>query len=256
MSVKIRKSLVASALVGAFALASGSVVAGPLNDLQKAEQQTTAAAAKSQEKINQYFEQSQELLAEYRSVVEQTEMMKVYNDYVQRLVEDQRKGIDSFDRQIAGIENTKKALVPLMLRMVDMLEQFVNADLPIQKEDRLARVARLREMMGSANVADAEKYRLILDAYQIEKDIGISNSAWQGTLNVDGAERTVDFVHMGRVSLVAQSLDMKNVWAFNPKTRQWEALGDEYLSAVKKAIRIARKLDAPELVKLPVMKVE
>ncbi|MEH6601202.1 DUF3450 family protein, partial [Pseudoalteromonas sp.] len=99
MSVKIRKSLVATALVGAFA--SSNVIADPLNDVQKAGQQIQKAAVKSQTKIDNVYGQTQELIAEYRSVVDETELMKVYNDHVSRLVDSQNASIESFDRQIA-----------------------------------------------------------------------------------------------------------------------------------------------------------
>ncbi|PHQ93687.1 MAG: hypothetical protein COB48_07490, partial [Pseudoalteromonas sp.] len=55
MSVKIRKSLVATALVGAFAFASSNVIADPLNDVQKAGQTIQKAAVKSQTKIDNVY---------------------------------------------------------------------------------------------------------------------------------------------------------------------------------------------------------
>ena len=108
----IRKSLVASALFGAFALASTSVAADPLVELQKAGQQNIRASVQSQEKINNIFDQSQELLAEYRQLVEQTENLKVYNDHVAKLVADQNSQLASFDKQIGTIEGTKQGIVP------------------------------------------------------------------------------------------------------------------------------------------------
>lgn len=161
MSVKIRKSLVASALVGAFAFASSNVIADPLKDVQDAGQQIQKAAVKSQTKIDNVYGQTQELIAEYRSVVDETELMKVYNDHVARLVADQNASIESFDRQIATIDNTKQNVVPLMYRMIDTLEQFIKADVPFNLENRLARVERLRDIMASASVTTSEKFRQV-----------------------------------------------------------------------------------------------
>ncbi len=59
----------------------------------------------------------------------------------------QNASIESFDRQIATIDNTKQNVVPLMYRMIDTLEQFIKADVPFNLETRLARVERLREIM-------------------------------------------------------------------------------------------------------------
>jgi hypothetical protein len=46
MSVKIRKSLVATALMGTLAIASSNVMADPLKDLHNVESQTIKAAHK------------------------------------------------------------------------------------------------------------------------------------------------------------------------------------------------------------------
>ncbi|MFN6972776.1 MAG: DUF3450 family protein [Rheinheimera sp.] len=67
----IRKSLIASAFVGAF-MFGGVAQATTLADITSASAQTTKASAQSQEKINNIYDQSQELLADYRALVEQT----------------------------------------------------------------------------------------------------------------------------------------------------------------------------------------
>jgi hypothetical protein len=252
----IRKSLVASALFGAFALASTSVAADPLVELHKAGQQNIRAAVQSQEKINNIFDQSQELLAEYRQLVEQTENLKVYNDHVAKLVADQNSQLASFDKQIGTIEGTKQGIVPLMYRMVDTLEAFIKADMPIDLTNRLARIDRLRAVLGNSAVNTSEMYRLVIEAYQIEKDLGTALVTYTDKLTVDGGEITVNYVYVGRVALLAQSLDEKQAWMFNRTTGQWEALGQEYLESTKFAIRVAGKQAAPELLKLPVLAAE
>ena len=256
MSVKIRKSLVATALVGAFAFASSNVIADPLNDVQKAGQQIQKAAVKSQTKIDNVYGQTQELIAEYRSVVDETELMKVYNDHVSRLVDSQNASIESFDRQIATIDGTKQNVVPLMYRMIDTLEQFIKADVPFNLETRLARVERLREIMVSASVTTSEKFRQVLEAYTIETAYSSLVSASQGTLEVDGKSINVDIGQLGRITYVAQSFDLKHAWVWDNNTKQWKELGEEYLKPVKEVIRMARKQATLELVKLPIFGAE
>ncbi|MBB1385884.1 DUF3450 domain-containing protein [Pseudoalteromonas sp. SG45-5] len=256
MSVKIRKSLVATALVGAFAFASSNVIADPLNDVQKAGQQIQKAAVKSQTKIDNVYGQTQELIAEYRGIVDETELMKVYNDHVSRLVDSQNASIESFDRQIATIDGTKQNVVPLMYRMIDTLEQFIKADVPFNLETRLARVERLREIMVSASVTTSEKFRQVLEAYTIETAYSSLVSASQGTLEVDGKSINVDIGQLGRITYVAQSFDLKHAWVWDNNTKQWKELGEEYLKPVKEVIRMARKQATLELVKLPIFGAE
>lgn len=253
MSKISKKSLIASTIIGALALTGSNIAsASSLNELHKTEASTFKASAKSQEKINNIYEQSQELLAEYRAVVDETENLTVYNDHVERLVNDQQAGIDSLERQIGTVADTKKGVVPLMYKMIDSLEQFITLDVPVNLADRTVRLERLKDVMSRQGISVAEQFRLVLEAYEIESDYGSMFAAYQGELDFEGQKITVDFVHMGRTVLVAQSLDMRNVWVWEHSSRSWKALGDEYLNPTTKAIRMARKQTAPDLIKLPV----
>ncbi|MCC2616675.1 DUF3450 domain-containing protein [Aestuariibacter halophilus] len=251
-----KRTLIASAVIGAFVLGSSAVSADPLENLHKEEAKIHASAAKSQEKINSLYEQSQELLAQYRQVVDETENLKVYNDYVATLVADQQEGIDSLQRQIDSIEDTKRGIVPLMFRMIDSLEQFIELDIPINYEERKARVERLRDIMGNSNVTVSERFRQVIEAYQIENEYGANIRAYQGSLNYNGTDITVDFFNLGRTLLLALSLDQKNAWRWDNESRSWEKLGDEYVESVVKAVRIARKTLPADLIKLPIKAAE
>ncbi len=252
-----KRTLIASTVMGAFALTGSAVVsATTLSDLHKEEAKMHAAAAKSQEKINSLFEQSQELLVEYRAVVDETENLKIYNDYLASLVADQQRGIDSLQKQIDSIEDTKKGIVPLMFRMIDSLEKFVELDVPIRLTERKARIERLRDLMANSNVTVSEQFRQVLDAYLIETEYGTRIASYQGTLDDAGTSVTVDFFNLGRAAMLALSLDQKHAWFWNNDTRSWETLGDEYLGSVNDAVKMAKGLTPPELIKLPIKAAE
>ncbi len=252
----MKLNLVASALVGAMAFTGSAFAADPLEKIHAAERTIHKAAAKSQVKIDTIQEQTQDIVIEYRAVVDETEIHKVYNDHVAKLVAAQNAEISALEGQIAELENTNRNVVPLMYRMIDMLEQFVNADVPIKIERRQARVAKLRAIMIDPNVSTSEKYRQVLEAYEIEKDYGSAVEAWQATEIFDGEEISADFVHVGRIALVAQSKDLKNAWVWNNTSRNWEKLGDEYLKDITLTIRMARKQAPYELIKLPIFAAE
>ncbi len=248
-----KRTLIASTVIGAFALTgSAAVSAVELSDLQKEDAKIHAAAAKSQEKINTLFEQSQELLVEYRAVVDQTENLKIYNDYIASLVADQQRGIDSLQRQIDSIEATKQGIVPLMFRMIDSLEKFIELDSPIHIEERRERVQRLRDLMANSNVTVSEQFRQVIEAYLVEVEYGTKMSSYQGTIDVDGAEQTVDFFNLGRTALLALSLDQTHAWVWNNEARTWEILGDEYLASTVTAVKMAQGTIPPDLLKLPI----
>lgn len=256
MSKMSKRNIIAATVMGAFALGSSQVSADPLNNLHKEEAKIHASAAQSQKKVNNLYEQAQELLAEYRQVVDETENLKVYNDHVARLVADQQAGIDSLQKQIDSIEDTKRGVVPLMYRMIDSLEQFIELDVPINYEERKARVARLRDIMSSSNVSTSEQFRQVLEAYQIENEYGSSIRAYQGKLDYNGQEIAVDFFNMGRTALLALSLDQKSAWVWNNSTRAWDQLGDEYIKSTVTAVRMAQKLVPFDVIKLPIVAAE
>jgi hypothetical protein len=253
MSKMSKRNLIASAVVGALALGSSAVVsADPLNELHKEEAKIHAAAAKSQEKINNLYEQSQELFVEYRGVVDETENLKVYNDYVSTLVTDQQRSIDSLQTQIDGIDGVKRGVVPLMFRMIDSLEKFIALDVPIKLDERKERVERLRDIMANSNVTTSEQFRQVIESYQIENQYGTKIQSYQGTLDYQGTEITVDFFNLGRTALLALSLDQKSAWVWDNDARAWEELGAEYIKPVVDAVRTANKLLPADLLKLPI----
>ena len=249
----IKKSLIASTINSALAYsASNFAAADALTDLQKAEAQIFKASSKSQSKIDNIYGQTQELLAEYRNTVDEADVLKGYNDHVQLMVDDQKANIQSLQNQIAGIDKTKQGVVPLMYKMIDTLDKFVDLDVPMNIDARKERIAGLRDVMGDSDVSVSEQFRLVLEAYEIEASYGTIFGVYQGELDLGDRMITADFVHMGRISFVAQSLDMKNSWVWNNDKRAWEALGDEYLKPVTDAVRMARKQLPLDLAKLPV----
>jgi len=253
MSKISKKSLIASTIAGVFALGVSNIAsADALSDLQKVEANIFKASAKSQSKIDSIYEQTQDLLAEYRNTVDEAEVLKGYNDHVQRMVDDQKANIASLQRQIDGIDKIKQGVVPLMYKMIDTLEKFVELDVPMNLERRKERIAGLRDVMDDSNVTTSEQFRLVLEAYEIEANYGTIFDAYQGELDLGDRMITADFVHMGRVALVAQSLDYKNAWVWNNGTRSWDELGEEYLKPITDTIRMARKQLPMDLTKLPV----
>jgi hypothetical protein len=207
-------------------------------------------AASSQRRVSDLASQADDLLSEYRSVVRQTEALKIYNDNLERLVADQREEVDSINRQLTGLEETNRDVVPLMLEMIETLGRIVEADIPFRVEERRARVERLRDMMDRSEVTASEKYRRVMEAYQGELEFGRTTEAYPDTLPVTG--QTVNFLRVGRMLLVYQTPDGAVTGWFNPASRVYEELPDRYRLEVKEGLAIARNERAPNLVMLPV----
>jgi hypothetical protein len=146
--------------------------------------------------------------------------------------------------------NTNRGVVPLMLEMIAALGQIVEADVPFRIEERRARVQRLADMMDQAEVTASEKFRRVMEAYQGELEYGRTTESYSDVLPATG--QTVDFLRVGRALLVYQTSDQSETGWFNPTTREFEPLSDQYRLDVKAGIAIARNETAPDLVMLPV----
>jgi hypothetical protein len=229
----------------------GAVDAQELDAAVQVEERINTDSATSQKRVTGLARQTQDLLMEYRAVVRETDSLRVYNDNLERVVQDQQSEIASINRQLAGLEETNRGVVPLMLEMIDALGRIVEADIPVHTESRRDRVQRLRGMMDQADVTASEKYRAVMAAYQTELAYGRSTEAYSDTLPTTG--QTVDFLRVGRTLLVYQSSDGTVTGWFNPRTRQFENLEDErFRLEVRRGLAIARKEKAPDLVMLPV----
>ena len=222
-----------------------------LGSTVQAEKKINENSAQSQGRVSSLARQTQDLLTEYRSVVRETEALKIYNDNLERVVNDQRDEVQSINRQLEGLEATNRGVIPLMLDMIETLGQIVEADMPFRIEERRARVERLRDMMDQAEVTASEKYRRVMEAYQGELEFGRTTEAYSVTL--PGTEQTVDFLRVGRTLLVYQTSDNSVTGWFNPRTRTFEELDDDrFRMEVKNGLAIAKNEKAPDLVMLPV----
>jgi cell division protein FtsB len=207
-------------------------------------------SAASQQRVDTLALETQDLLAQYRSVVREVESLKVYNENLQKVVSDQQNEVESINRQLAGLEDTNRGVVPLMLEMIETLGLIVEADIPFRIEQRRSRVERLSGMMDQAEVTASEKYRRVMEAYQSELEFGKTTEAYSDTLPTTG--QTVEFLRVGRTLLVYQNSDQTETGWFNPRTGEFETLPDRYRLEVKDGIAIARNEKAPNLIMLPV----
>jgi hypothetical protein len=139
-----------------------------------------------------------------------------------------------------------------MIKMVEVLEQFVELDTPFLPEERNSRVAQLKEMMDRADVNLSEKYRRILEAYQVETEYGRTLEAYQGELDTEDRNRTVDFLRVGRVGLYYRTLDQMEAGMWDQETQSWQQLPRDSVQSVIQGLKVARKQLPPDLLTLPV----
>jgi hypothetical protein len=209
-------------------------------------------ARTSQQRVDRLDDETQKLLNEYRRALTDAESYTTYANQLETQVQSQRDEMAEMDRQLLEVETTSREVLPLMQNMLETLDQFVALDLPFLIEERTRRVAALKQMMGRADVAISEKYRRIVEAYQVEMDYGRTIEAYEGELPGEGSDpRTVQFLRVGRVTLLYQTLDGHETGYWDVDQKRWVA-DDEYAHSFKEGIAVARKARAPEMLIVPV----
>jgi hypothetical protein len=242
--------LVTAATIGGTAAA---VQANTLDSVLAVGKAKNVAAAKSQVKIDRLADETRDLLTEYKTVTKQVDGLKVYNERLQRQIENQMARIAIIEENIDNSTIIARQMTPLVIRMIDGLESFVELDVPFQKEERLQRVKYLRDNLDRADVSVSEKFRAVLEAYNIELQYGRGIDTYRGSIDLGGNEREVDFLRVGRIALAYQTTDGALSGAWDNSAGSWVDLpSGEFDSAIRKGIRIAKKQATIELLNMPI----
>jgi hypothetical protein len=209
------------------------------------------AASASQDRINKLRDDTKDALSKYRQALTEADSYRRYNEQIAAQVESQKTELGNLNGLLSEIETTSREVLPLMQKMVEGLDQFVSLDVPFLLDERTKRVATLKSIMPRADVSISEKYRRILEAYQIEMEYGRTLDSYEGVLNDGGTAKTVEFVRLGRVSLMYRTLDGKEAGYWDMDKNGW-VKDINYARDVREALRVAKKQGAPDMLFLPV----
>ncbi|TNF86846.1 MAG: DUF3450 domain-containing protein [Gammaproteobacteria bacterium] len=247
-SVSRRVLCLLVAVLGAAALAEEST---EVADVLEAQTDYQAEAIASQSRLDTLDDETLTLISQYNSELARYEDLRTYNENMRQLLASQAAEKARLDQELAEVEVVRRSIVPLMVEMVDVLEQFIELDQPMLKGERRARLDELKKNLTRSDVEIAERYRRVIEAYQIEADYGQTIEAYEGPLKLADRELTVDYLRVGRVSLYYLSLDRETGGIWDSESGDWVPLADSELDALDFAVRVARKQAPPNLVPLP-----
>jgi len=233
------------------ALCAGSVMANPVEQALTENTAHSQAAQRSQQQVEQLDDATQKMLQDYRTALLKTKTLTGYNQQMRELVAAQQTELTGYQQQLIDLQDTEAAVTPQMQRMLDVLEQFIAADLPFLPYERTERLETLQDLLPRADVSIAEKYRRILEAYQIESDYGRTLEVWRDSLRRDGSELNVDFLRLGRLMLYYQTPDGHETGWWNSQAKEWQVLNGNARRPVAQAIAIARQQKSPDWLALP-----
>ena len=176
-----------------------------------------------------------------------------YNSLLQRQIDNQMEEMAALNESIDTVALIERQIIPLMTRMLDALEAFIALDTPFLLEERQERIERLRGMMERSDVSAAEKFRRVIEAYQIENDYGRTIEAYKHSVEVNGVMQEADFLRIGRVSLAYQTVGGGTTGAWDKESESFVKLDDaKFKTQVADGLKVARKQIAPDLLVVPV----
>ena len=207
----------------------------------------------SQKRIDKIADATEKVFADYKKELKVIDGLKVYNTLLQKQLDDQVAQINDLKESISEVSVIERQISPLMLRMIDGLAEFIKGDVPFLLKERTERVARLRETVQRADVTAAEKFRSVLEAYQIESDYGRTIEKYKDLIQIDGKSRDASFLRFGRIALVYQTDDKTANGVWDKVNHKWQPLSAaEYRNYISDGLKIAGKQEAPNLIMLPV----
>ena len=111
--------------------------------------------------------------------------------------------------------------------------------------------------MERADLTVAEKTRRVFEAFQIENDYGNTLEAYTGKLDIDDRTFDVDYLRIGRISLLYRTVANDRFGHWDTREKRWiETAESQYRRNIDKGLRIARQEMAPELFSVPVPPVD
>ncbi|MEL7537642.1 MAG: DUF3450 domain-containing protein [Pseudomonadota bacterium] len=243
-------AVIGTAVVALFS--TSTVTAQTVDSVLEAEKNRVKQNRDAQKRIDRIVQETREIVNDYRGVTKEIDGLRIYNRLMEAQTAKQQAKLDEIGESMEKANVINRQIFPLMTRMIEGLDKFVELDVPFLLEERRERVTGLQELMDQPNVTVAEKFRKVMEAYQIENDYGRTIETYEAAVAVEGGgEINVDFLRIGRVALMYQSADGSITGRWDHGSRSFVA-ANEYRNEVKKGLDVASQKIAPELLLLPV----
>ena len=108
----------------------------PVSAIVKVGEQRTKSAKASQVRIDRLAAETGDLLQDYKTVMKQVDGLRVYNARLEKQIAGQLRRIASLEKAVDEATIIQRQIDPLIQRMIDGLEQFVELDVPFHLEER------------------------------------------------------------------------------------------------------------------------
>jgi vacuolar-type H+-ATPase subunit I/STV1 len=243
-----------AALLLALVVSSVPVYANNINSVINSGLSRVKAAKASQKRVDNLADKIENLVFQYQTEKKVVEGLKAYNNRLDRTVQAQRQAMTNLNNSLGQLREIERQITPLMIRMNDAMDEFIRLDLPFQLEERLERQTRIKSYMDNIKISVAERFRLVLEAYNQENRYGKTIAHYLDTVDFNGQALEVDVLRVGRVGLYFQTQDQKLSGIWDNQAKGWKQLPASSNEDLRYAIEVAQqKVSADLLKQLPLL---
>lgn len=235
------------------AIVTLSAQANSTDKILKEGSQRNKEGITAQKTIDKIDDRTQNLSSQYSTTVKIVNGLKIYNKILQQQIQHQHNEIFAFEDSLKKITIIERQIIPLMTNMIHSLEEFIKDDIPFLEDERSKRIKSLQAMMVRSDISSAEKFRKIMEAYEIENEYGRTIEAYKGNIKNENSQQQVEFLRIGRITLMYQSIDGEQTGIWNKESSNWQLVSAQiYRQQMKFGLKVARKQVAPDLLVIPV----
>jgi len=210
----------------------------------------------SQTKIDSMDDDTSLIVNEYKTVSKQIEGLTVYNAQMRKQIERQEERLKEIDKTMKEAQVMQRQIPPFTRRMLAGIEKSIELDMPFHLAERKERIAFANAAIDNPTVSPAEGLRQVLETFNVEMEYGRKLDNYKDTIEIEGQQREVNVLRVGRLALVYQSSDESLTGAWDNDTDEWVPLDNSYRNPTRKGLKIANRLATVDMLELPIQNPE
>ena len=243
-------------IVVATLLGSSLAFADQIQPLLDVGEQRQNSEQVSQTKIDSMDDDTSLIINEFKTVSKQIEGLRVYNAQMRKQIERQEERLKEIDKTMKEAQVMQRQIPPFTRRMLAGIEKSIELDMPFHLAERKERIAFANAAIDNPTVSPAEGLRQVLETFNVEMEYGRKLDNYKDTIEIEGQQREVNVLRVGRLALVYQSSDESLTGAWDNDTDEWVPLDNSYRNPTRKGLRIANRLATVDMLELPIQNPE
>ena len=212
---------------------------------------TIVESESSQNKVDNLSDEKDSLLAEWKVVVKQVEGLRIYNAQKRAQIKAQEDRLLVLENQTKEIDTTKRLIPGVMTDIALRLEKDIKDNAPFLIDVRLGRVNQVLDILVDPTVTESERVRQVLEAVNIEREYGRTIETYEDAIVLDGEEKVVNILRIGRLALLYQLKDQSEAGVWDNELKEWVKV-EGYRIPIRDGIRMANKTAPLDLLSLPI----